>query len=102
MTRFSSSFRFSSISSGSTTLLRVTKPLLDGLKERGWDYRILMLSDHKTLTSTRGHDGDPVPYLLYDSTVDTGLGLGYNERNAETGKYYPDGAATCMRLLFGL
>lgn len=81
---------------------RALKPLLGRFAAHGWDYRILILSDHKTLTSTRGHDGDPVPFLLYDSTADTGLGLPYNEKTGATGKYYPDGARACMRLLFGL
>jgi 2,3-bisphosphoglycerate-independent phosphoglycerate mutase len=81
---------------------RVTKPLVEEFARRGWDYRILMLSDHKTLTSTRGHDGDPVPFLLYDSTVDTGCGLSYCEENGAKGEYYSDGAASCMKLLFGL
>ena len=77
-------------------------PLVAAFDAKGWDYRILFLSDHKTLTSTRGHDGTPVPFLLYDSTVDTGLGLGYSEKNGEKGEYYPDGAASCMKLLFGI
>lgn len=81
---------------------RCLKPLTEAFAERGWDYRILFLSDHKTLTSTRGHDGDPVPFLLYDSTVDTGFGLPYSEANGLKGTYYPDGAASCMKLLFGL
>lgn len=81
---------------------RVTKPLLEEFARHGWDYRILMLSDHKTLTSTRGHDADPVPFLLYDSTVDTGCGLSYCEKDGEKGEYYPDGAKACMKLLFGL
>ena len=80
---------------------RVTAPLVQQLDAKGWDYRILMLSDHKTLTSTRGHDGDPVPFLLYDSTVDTGRGLPYTEKSGELGPQYPDGAAADMRLLFG-
>ena len=45
------------------------------------------LSDHKTLTSTRGHDGDPVPYMLYDSRVDTKAGLPYTEKSGEKGPY---------------
>lgn len=81
---------------------RCLKPLTEAFAARGWDYRILFLSDHKTLTSTRGHDGDPVPFLLYDSTVDTGLGLPFSEANGLKGTYYPDGAASCMKLLFGL
>lgn len=81
---------------------RCMAPLLKAFGERGWDYRILLLSDHKTLTSTRGHDGDPVPFMLYDSTKDTGLGLAYNEANGLKGPYYPDGARACMKLLFDL
>ena len=81
---------------------RCMAPLTAAFAQRGWDYRILFLSDHKTLTSTRGHDGEPVPFMLYDSTVDTGLGLAYSEANGQKGPYYPDGAAACMKLLFGL
>ncbi|MCM1150195.1 MAG: 2,3-bisphosphoglycerate-independent phosphoglycerate mutase [Butyricicoccus sp.] len=81
---------------------RVTRPLTEKLAAHGWDYRLLMLSDHKTLTATRGHDADPVPFLLYDSTVDTHSGLQYCERDGAKGQYYPDGAKSCMRLLFGL
>ena len=39
------------------------------LKKEGFEFRLLFLSDHKTLTSTRGHDGGPVPYILYDSRI---------------------------------
>ncbi len=81
---------------------RCMAPLVKAFEEKGWDYRILFLSDHKTLTSTRGHDGDPVPFMLYDSTVDTGLGLGYSEKNGEKGALYPVGAESCMKLLFDL
>lgn len=81
---------------------RVTKPLLEKLDAHGWEYRLLILSDHKTLTSTRGHDAEPVPFLLYDSTVDTHSGLSCCERDGAKGRYYPDGAKSCMALLFGL
>ena len=43
----------------------VIKPLLEKLPELG-DFRLLLLSDHKTLMSTRTHDGKPVPYAIYD------------------------------------
>ncbi len=81
---------------------RVVRPLTEKLAERGLEFRMLILSDHKTLTATRGHDADPVPFLLYDSTVDTRGGLSYCERDGARGKYYPDGAKSCMRLLFDL
>ena len=60
---------------------RVLKPLREALQDE--DYRILLISDHKTLTSTRGHDGDPVPFVLYDSRVDSGLGKPYCAASAE-------------------
>ena len=77
-------------------------PLVKAFGEKGWDYRILFLSDHKTLTSTRGHDGEPVPFLLYDSTADTQCGLTYCEADGAKGSYYPVGAESCMKLLFGM
>lgn len=69
---------------------------LDGEK---MEYRVLLLSDHKTLTSTRGHDGDPVPFLLYDSRKSTGFGGVYDE---ETGMAGPLVAAGCdlLSILF--
>lgn len=64
---------------------RVIEPLCRALEDAGEEYRMLILADHKTLTETRGHDGDPVPYILYDSRISTGSGLSYTEKNAETG-----------------
>jgi len=81
---------------------RVVGPLVQGLSDKGWDFRMLILSDHKTLTSTRGHDGEPVPFLLYDSRTNTKSGLTNCERDGAKGEYYPDGAHACMRLLFEL
>lgn len=79
---------------------RVVGPLTAALEQEGTDYRILILSDHKTLTSTRGHDGDPVPFLIYDSTKDSGSGLSYTEKNGLTGPLLEAGTAL-MGLLFG-
>ena len=70
---------------------RLVKPLLERLEAAGEDYRVLLLSDHKTLTATRGHDGDPVPYLIYDSRVDTHRGGAYDEENGERGPHLPCG-----------
>ncbi|MDR3051047.1 MAG: 2,3-bisphosphoglycerate-independent phosphoglycerate mutase [Oscillospiraceae bacterium] len=46
---------------------RVLAPLLNALPHIDPDFRILLLSDHPTLLSTRGHDGAPVPYCIYES-----------------------------------
>ena len=43
---------------------RTLSRLIKGLEDSGEDFRLLLLSDHKTLTATRGHDGDPVPYTI--------------------------------------
>jgi len=64
---------------------RVLKPLCEKLEKEGFEYRMLILSDHKTLTSTRGHDGDAVPYILYDSREEKGSGLAYSEANGLKG-----------------
>lgn len=81
---------------------RVVAPIVAGLEADGEDFRLLILSDHKTLTATRGHDADPVPYLLYDSRRDSGLGLPYCEASGAQGPAYPEGAPVLMRKLFEL
>ena len=78
---------------------RVVGPLMEKMDAEGFDYRILLLSDHKTLTSTRTHDGDPVPFLIYDSTNPVGSGLSYTEANGEKGPYVAAGTQL-MGMLF--
>ena len=78
---------------------RVVGPLMEKLDAEGFAYRILLLSDHKTLTSTRTHDGDPVPFLIYDSTHPVGSGLTYTEANGEKGPYVAEGTQL-MSMLF--
>lgn len=76
---------------------RVLKPMRAALA--GQDYRLLLISDHKTLTETRGHDGTPVPYVLYDARRDSGLKKTYCEASAE-GLEAVEGIRL-MDLLFG-
>ena len=78
---------------------RVVRPLIERLREAGEDFRLLVLSDHKTLTSTRGHDGDPVPYLIYDSRYDRKTGLRYAEKDGLKGTYV-DAGVKLMDMLF--
>jgi 2,3-bisphosphoglycerate-independent phosphoglycerate mutase len=72
---------------------------LEKLKENGTDFRMLLMSDHRTLTSTRGHDSGMVPYVLYDSRFDKNTGLMFTENDAEKGVYLDD-AKNLMGLLF--
>ena len=78
---------------------RILAPLLDKMKENKFDFRLLLMSDHRTLTSTRGHDSGCVPYVLYDSRVDKKTGKRFNEAEAEKGEYIP-AATELMDLLF--
>ena len=78
----------------------IVAPLTAWMEEQGMEYRLLLLSDHKTLMSSRTHDGDPVPYLLYDSTAPLQTGLSYTEENGEKGDYVEPGTRL-MDMLFG-
>ena len=78
----------------------VTRPVVQWLRDNQVDFRLLVLSDHKTLMATRGHDGDPVPFFLYDSTNPTGSGLSYTEKNGLQGPSLAAGTQL-LDLLFG-
>lgn len=80
---------------------RVVEPLCEALKAKGEAFRMLILSDHKTLTSNRQHDGDPVPYIIYDSCHNTQAGLSYSEVNGLKGRFLSAGIEL-MPSLFGL
>ena len=78
---------------------RVIAPIIEGME--GEDFRMLIISDHKTLTSTRGHDADPVPFIIYDSRENSpGSGLAYTETNGLKGPMIPEGTAL-LGMLFG-
>lgn len=74
----------------------VVAPLLERLPALG-DFRILMLSDHKTLMSTRTHDGKPVPFAIYDSRR-PGKPSRLDETTAAGGVWVPEGHDIMARL----
>ena len=78
---------------------KLVGPLIARLEAAGLDHRVLLLSDHLTLTATRGHDGGPVPFLLYDSREDSGNGLPYTEASGKAGPFVENGS-TLLDLLF--
>jgi len=79
---------------------RALARLVDRLCQIGEDFRMLFISDHRTLSSTRGHDGEPVPYIIYDSRISKKTGASFCETDASAGSYIPDGT-TLMDMLFG-
>ena len=78
---------------------RVVKPLVEGLEKMGEDFRLLVISDHKTLLSTRAHDANPVPALIYDSTAQNEGFAVYTEKEAEKGELIDPGTEI-MSVLF--
>ncbi len=70
----------------------VIGPLVEELKEKGEDFRMLILPDHPTPIRVRTHTSDAVPYLLYDSTKEETHTWDYNEAEAkESGNYVAKG-----------
>lgn len=70
----------------------IVGPLVKELKEKGEDFRLLILPDHPTPIRVRTHTSDPVPYLLYDSTVEEDHTWNYNEAEGrESGNYVAQG-----------
>ncbi len=53
--------------------------ILNGIKPLG-DFALMIVPDHLTPITTRGHLGNPVPYLLYRSDRERRQAIPYNEK----------------------
>ncbi len=60
------------------------------LKNKGIDYKMLILPDHPTPLTLKTHVSDPVPYVIYSSVSEEKSGLSYTEENAKTTGIYID------------
>lgn len=79
---------------------KILSVVMDGLKSAGEDFRLLLLPDHPTPIEVRTHTGEPVPYLLYDSTAKAEGMPAYSEETAAlTGKNWPEGYRLIGHLL---
>jgi 2,3-bisphosphoglycerate-independent phosphoglycerate mutase len=45
----------------------VVSSVVNGLKELGEDYKILICPDHPTPLNIKTHASDPIPFVIYDS-----------------------------------
>lgn len=54
---------------------KIINPIKNALDDEGKDYKLLVLPDHPTPLRLRTHTGDPVPYMLFNST-DTSISRG--------------------------
>ena len=70
------------------------------MEEAGEDYRMLILPDHPTPIRIRTHTGDPVPYLIYDSTRQQKQQARFTEETARAaGNFEPNGYRLIERLI---
>ncbi|MBR2189136.1 MAG: cofactor-independent phosphoglycerate mutase [Eubacterium sp.] len=79
---------------------RLLKIIQEAMDASGEDYRILVLPDHPTPIRLRTHVGDPVPYLLYDSTAPQANTWHYNEREAAASGHLIPRGCDMIRYLF--
>jgi 2,3-bisphosphoglycerate-independent phosphoglycerate mutase len=81
----------------------VLGPLLDGLRARGGEWRVMVLADHPTPCGRRTHTTDPVPFAVYVTAHEsktTAQKRGYHERDArEQGIFVPEAHTLLERLL---
>ena len=79
---------------------RIIAPIKAAMEEAGQDFRMLVLPDHPNPIRYRTHTGDPVPYVLYDSTMQRKTVRCYNEKEAAaTGIFEPIGHNLLNRLI---
>lgn len=79
---------------------RVLSIVLDGLKEIGEDYKIMILPDHPTPIVTQTHASDPVPYMIYHKANEKQGVETLNEETAKnTGVFIENGPDTMKKFL---
>jgi len=80
---------------------KVVGYLVDELKNRGIDFRMMILPDHPTPLCLRTHTRDAVPYLIYDSTNEQESGVEmFSEKTAKsTGVIVKEGYKLMERLV---
>ncbi len=71
---------------------KVIRTVVEGMKAAGEEFRLLVMPDHPTPIRCRTHTSDPVPFLLYDCTMERRRIGFYNEEEAKaSGILYPEG-----------
>ncbi len=78
----------------------VVKTIVNGLKDMGEDFKILIAPDHPTPLSIMTHCSDPVPYLIYDSRKEVNGVESYDEENAKNAGNYVEDGYTLIGKLF--
>ncbi|MFZ7121317.1 MAG: cofactor-independent phosphoglycerate mutase [Eubacteriaceae bacterium] len=70
---------------------KIVKPIINAMKSAKEEYRMLILPDHRTPIKARTHTSDPVPFVLYDSRINTNKPENkFSERSASNSKIFFD------------
>lgn len=76
----------------------VVKTVVNGLKERGEQFKILLCPDHPTPISIMTHVSDPIPFMIYDSTKKLEYNANsYTEKDAKDTGLYIDSGVELMK-----
>lgn len=84
---------------------KIVAPIVEGLKKRDEEFRLVATMDHYTPLSLRTHIDNPVPTILYDSReMQTGSEQLFSEKAADIigqkeGDTLPDGETLMKKLL---
>lgn len=79
---------------------RVLPIVLEGLKDIGEDYKIMILPDHPTPIVTQTHASDPVPYMIYHKAQEKQGIQTFNEETAKnTGVFIENGPDIMKKFL---
>ncbi len=66
---------------------KVVGPLIEGLKARGDDWRVLLLPDHATPIEIKTHSHDPVPFAIMGKGIKPDSVQSFDEDAAKQGGY---------------
>lgn len=78
----------------------ILRPIYEYLSSCGDDFKILVLPDHPTPLEIRTHSSEPVPYFLYDSTVEKVGAPVFTEKECEKmNNYIPRGHELLDRMI---
>ncbi len=70
---------------------KIIAPVKQALDESGVEYKMLILPDHPTPIRLRTHTSNPIPYLIYQNTLEVeGVGT-YSEKAAAEGPVFAEG-----------
>jgi 2,3-bisphosphoglycerate-independent phosphoglycerate mutase len=80
----------------------VVGPVLEGLRQRGGAWRLLVTSDHAAPSATRAPSAEPVPFAVYvsdDEQKAQGVDRGFSERDArDQGIFIPEAHGVLERV----